>query len=228
MQTLASLATVVALMAQTASEPATVISRYVEALGGEAALRAIRTRVTEGEFDNGRGLKTRFRAYEQAPNKRVTIIGTNPIDSDGGSGRGYDGTTGWDKNFIGTGLRTVNGAELAALAREAELLRPLHLLDQCPSPSIESTADDTVVICQTAAGGRTRLRFARTTGLLSQQETESDGRTTRFIFEDYRLVDGLRIPYRTRIVLPGATVVYAIASVRHNEAIAERVFTQPR
>jgi hypothetical protein len=33
-----------------------LIHRYVEAIGGEAALRAVRTRVTTGEFNNGRGL----------------------------------------------------------------------------------------------------------------------------------------------------------------------------
>lgn len=108
-----------------------LLNRNVAALGGEAALRAIRTRTTEGQFDNGRGLNTRFRAYEESPNKRVTLIGTDPIDAEGGSGRGFDGAIGWDKNFIGTGLRTLDGRELASFVREADMLRPLNLLDQC-------------------------------------------------------------------------------------------------
>jgi hypothetical protein len=51
---------------------------YVRALGGEAALRAVGTRTTEGRFDNGGGLRTAFRTLEKAPNKRVTIIGSEP------------------------------------------------------------------------------------------------------------------------------------------------------
>ena len=51
---------------------------YVRALVGEAALRAVGTPTTEGRFDNGRGLRAAFRTLEKAPNKRVTIIGSEP------------------------------------------------------------------------------------------------------------------------------------------------------
>src|SRR5262245_42596055 len=123
-----------------------VVQRYVQALGGEAALRAVHTRVTTGEFNNGRGLVTPFRIVEQAPNQRVTVIGTHSIESREGSGRGFDGTAGWDKNFIGTGLRTLEGQELADLQREADMRRPLHVLDACASASTESAASDSVIV----------------------------------------------------------------------------------
>src|SRR6185295_13164497 len=97
---------------------ADILQRYVEAIGGEGALRAVRSRVTTGEFNNGRGLVMPFRIVEQTPNRRVTVIGTHPIDSNEGSGRGFDGVAGWDKNFIGTGLRGIEGQELADLQRE--------------------------------------------------------------------------------------------------------------
>src|SRR5262245_18916740 len=102
-----------------------ILARYVQVLGGEAAIRAVTSRVKEGEYDNGRGLNTRFLIIEEAPNRRVTIIGTDSIDGVMGSGRGYDGTAGWDKNFVGTGLRTLAGRELADVARDADMLRPL-------------------------------------------------------------------------------------------------------
>jgi hypothetical protein len=230
MQTVTSIAALVAVLVMQAPPPVAVLSRHIEALGGEAALRGIRSRITDGQFDNGRGLKTRFRTYEAAPNKRTTIIGTAAIEDAAGSGRGYDGAAGWDKNFIGTGLRTLAGPELAAVAREADLLRPLHLFDDCESPRVESGAQHDVVICQPASGTRTRTRFEfdRKTGLLAQQETEAEnGRATRLTFEDYRGVDGIRLPFRTRIVLPGAAVLYTTESVRHNVPIEERVFQTP-
>src|SRR5262245_34805821 len=121
----AAIVALAVLATQPKPTPASVLARYVQALGGEAALRAITTRVTDGAFDNGRGLKTRYRIVEQTPSMRVTIIGADPIDSPGGSGRGYDGAHGWDKSFIGTSLRALDGRELADAARDADMLRPL-------------------------------------------------------------------------------------------------------
>src|SRR5262245_44939649 len=125
-----------------AQAPGDLLQRYVDAIGGVAALRAVHTRLTTGEFNNGHGLVTPFRIVERAPNQRVTVIGTHGIESREGSGRGFDGAAGWDKNFIGTGLRTIEGQELADLQRDADMLRPLHLLDMCVSTSTESTASD--------------------------------------------------------------------------------------
>ena len=103
---------------------ATLVNRYVQAIGGESAILAVTTRISEGEYDNGRGLNTRFRIVEEAPNQGVTLIGPDAIDAPTGSGRGFDGAVGWDKNFIGTGLRTLEGRELAAAARDADVHRP--------------------------------------------------------------------------------------------------------
>ena len=51
--------TFVFLLLLVAQQPGVdLVHRYVEAIGGEAALRAVRTRVTTGEFNNGRGLVT--------------------------------------------------------------------------------------------------------------------------------------------------------------------------
>jgi hypothetical protein len=202
---------------------------YVQALGGEEALRAVRSRVTTGEFNNGRGLVTPFRIVEQTPNRRVTLIGTHPIDSNEGSGRGFDGVAGWDKNFIGTGLRRIEGQELADLQREADLLRPLHLLDLCQTVTVETTAERSVAVCSLPSGARSRLHFDRASGLLVEQESPDVIRpgAIRMLFEDYRMVDGIRLPFRTRVILPGATITYTVAGIRHNEPVQESVFQRP-
>jgi hypothetical protein len=157
----------------------------------------------------------------------VTVIGTHGFDSREGSGRGFDGTSGWDKNFIGTGLRTVEGQELADLQSDADMLRPLRLLDFCASTTVESTASDSVIVCPTPQGTRLRFRFDRS-GLLAEQES-SDGRgTIRLLFEDYRQVDAVRLPFRTRIIVPGTTITYAVASITQNETVQDAVFRRPK
>src|SRR5262245_27435346 len=148
-----------------------VFDAYVHALGGDAALRAVATRTTEGRFDNGRGLRATFRTVEKAPNKRVTVIGSRPVSSDQGSGRGFDGRAGWDRNFVGTGLRAVEGDELQDLSREADMLRPLNLEADCSSPRVEETASTTTVRCRFAHGRVAMLHFDRDSHLLTRQDT---------------------------------------------------------
>jgi hypothetical protein len=181
------------IMAAAGQPEIDLLHRYVQALGGEEALRAVRTRVTSGEFNNGRGLVTPFRIVEQTPNRRVTLIGTHPIDSNEGSGRGFDGVAGWDKNFIGTGLRGIEGQELADLQREADLLRPLHLHDACQTVTVETTADRSgrllpAIRRAIAFAFRSGERVARRAGVAGHDPAGSDSRVVR------RLSDGGRHP----------------------------------
>ncbi len=215
------------IASQTATPPA-VLSRYVQAIGGDAAIRAVATRVTEGEFDNGRGLKTRYRIVEQSPNKRITIIGTDPVDGVTGSARAYDGANGWDKNFIGTGLRVLAGRELADAARDADMLRPLHLLDECESTTLEKTATQMIIVCNVKASGVTRHAFDNTTGLLAVQDIETGSLKLHISYDDYRTVDGVKLPFRTRIDIPGATIKYDASSISHNRPVDSAIFQQPK
>ena len=212
-----------------ATNPSLLLNRYVAAIGGESALRAVRTRLSEGRFDNGRGLKTRFVLYEEAPNKRTTVVGTDPIDADHGSGRGFDGIAAWDKNFVGTGLRTLQGRELVDFTRDADMLRPLHFLEGCTSSTVEPDSDGDAVVCRTAEGDQFRLVFRRDSGLLARQETvRAAGQTIISVaFDDYREIDGLRLPFSTRVMLPGAAITYTTDKVRVNQPIDPRVFTRP-
>jgi zinc protease len=225
------LVAILALAALTAQAPSTapaILARYVQAVGGEAAMRAVNSRATEGQYDNGRGLNTRFTIVEDAPNRRVTIIGTDPIDSAMGSGRGYDGARGWDKNFIGTGLRVLEGRELADAARDADMLRPLHLLDDCESTAVERSGGNDVIVCRNKAGAVVRFSFDTRTGLMTSQDINPGPRQIHIAYEDYRAVDGLRLPFRTHIDVAGATITYDAASIRQNVPVDGDVFQQPK
>lgn len=228
MPILAAILALAVIATQATPTPASVLARYVQAVGGEAALVAIKTRVTEGEFDNGRGLKTRYRVVEQAPNMRLTLIGADPIDSPSGSGRGYDGARGWDKSFIGTGLRALEGRELADAARDADMLRPLHLAEDCGSTAVEKTPAQNIVVCQLKAGGVVRHAFDTTTGLLEAQDIEAGPRKVHISYEDYRAIDGVKLPFKTHIDVAGATIKYDASSIKHNQAVDRAVFQQPR
>jgi hypothetical protein len=219
------------LSLQTArSDASAILDAYIRALGGEQALRAIRTRTTEGTFDNGRGLRTRFRTVEKAPNKRLIVIGSRPLDAEDGSGRAYDGVSGWDKNFVGTGLRTLAGAELASFAAESSLARPLSFATACRRLEILSASDsEAVVNCALPDGRAERLRFNTRSGLLVEQVSEREIAGTATVrYDDYRAVDGVRLPFQTRITLPNAEIRYVVDRVQQNQPVDDAVFARPR
>lgn len=205
-----------------------VIERYVQAIGGAPAVAAATSVVNRGTFDNGRGLNEPYVIYARRPNQRALIIGRRNIDEPAGSGRGYDGRIGWDKNFIGTGLRTSTGGELADLARNAGLFRAARLETTCDATKLEpATADVEIVRCD-VADRIERWWFDRASHLLVRLESTTAGdRTTRTYFEDYRPADGILTPFRERIVTPGPTIVYTATTIRYNETIDDRVFRQP-
>lgn len=218
---------VAAALLQPAETPVSILRRYVTAIGGETALGAATSRVTEGDFDNGRGLRARFRIVEEAPNRKLTLIGTDPIDSPTGSGRGFDGKDGWDKSFIGTGLRPLQGRELSDAARDADFLRPIHLADDCASTSVEATSTDNVLVCMMSDGGSVRHAFDKNTGLLAAQDIVNGSRKIRVIYEDYRTVGGMKLPFVTRIDVGGAVIRYQADAIRLNEPIDRAIFRQP-
>src|SRR5262245_27462093 len=89
-----------------------IIARYINGVGGPTAISAVTSRVTRGTFDNGRGLVTPFVTWLKMPDRLATRIGSKDVADSEGSGRASDGRTGWDKNFVGTGLRDLTANEL--------------------------------------------------------------------------------------------------------------------
>ena len=214
------------------AEAEAIVARYTSAVGGTAAMAAITSRVTSGTFDNGRGLVTRFVTWMKLPDKLATQIGRRDVSDGEGSGRASDGRTGWDKNFVGTGLRDLTDVELVEVKRTADPFRPAHLLATCSTVELEERRDASGAIAPLVrcdlADSVERWTFNSVTGLADRLDaTTRGGRTTTIIYEDYRRVDGLLTPFRERIAVPGATVTYSANTISYNETVPDRVFMKP-
>ena len=121
-----------------------VLGRYYQAIGGQTAAQKISTRViklswlrpklvnagTPNAAMIARGETWAMEIYQKVPNKYLAVI-TSP---NGIIYQGFNGTTGWVKTI--QGQREMNSAELARVARQADLLGDFTLKKQYSQMSV--------------------------------------------------------------------------------------------
>jgi len=203
-----------------------VLKKYVAAVGGEAAIRSVHSRQLVGKVVTPGG-EAPMEIIEAAPNKFLRII-DSPVS--GRSENGLDGAVAWTRTD--GGIQTVEGPPVGMMSRELALYRPIELataygsLKAPRSDSLDSRAVN--VIEATSRDGMLEiLYFDRESGLLSGWDVAIGGTTIRNRVDDYRLVDGIRIPFKVRRSRPDFSWSEVIDSVRHNVSTDDRRFSKP-
>jgi len=202
-----------------------VLDKYFQAIGGKAAAQNITSRVIKlswlrPKLVNGgtpnaamitRGDTWAMEIYQKAPNKYLAVI-TSP---NGTIQQGFNGTSGWVKSA--QGQREMNSAELARVARQADLLGDFALKDQYSQMTMtgREKIDDReayVVEAQpkppggappssTTVGARRteKLFFDTQSGLLVRKivltPTALGLDPEQTDFKDYTEVDGVKLPF---------------------------------
>ena len=201
-----------------------VFNKYIEAIGGEAAVRKIQTRVSDISVErpklvNPSGKPAIVQVYQKAPNKLLLLI-TGPDGSV--TYQGFNGTTGWIKTA--SQQRELSGAELAQIKQQAELYNALTLKEQLTNPRVGgkqkvNDRDAYVVVGTNASKQRERLFFDVETGLLVRRvqlnQTVLGPDPVQTDFSDYRVVDGVKLPF-----------VIELASLDNAHYNQKRTFTQ--
>jgi hypothetical protein len=211
-----------------------VLGRYVEALGGSAALAKQTARSAFGEWENvTRGVRFPIEVHAKAPDRWVELLDAG--ENEGVTGRGYDGTTGWSSNVTETGLRRIDGAELEARRREAVFDRPLRLRELYPDLALRGIEtldgrEHAVVVATPRAGLPETWYFDVASGLLVRRDLVLDGAlgpwpvSERYL--DYREVDGVRLPFRIRAEAKVTTEI-RFREIRHGTAPDDALFSAP-
>lgn len=207
-----------------------VLSKYVQATGGNAAHQKLTTRVAKGEWENvTRGVRFPSEIYSKAPNKRAEIL--DAPENRGFTGRGYDGSSGWSMNMTETGLRPLEGAELATMQRESDFYREIKL-DQLYQ-RLTVTGNDRIdgrEVCAIEAvpesGNTEKLYFDTETGLLSRRDMVYGKTPVQHYYEDYRFVDGIKLPFVLRSEGP-VRVITRLTEIKHNVPIEDARFKSP-
>ena len=218
-----------------------ILDRYVQALGGKAAIEKLSSRLTIQTTTRPEG-EAATEVYEKAPNKRLTIM-TFPNSTK--MIVGYDGNVGWVKN-PNADPQPVGDAELKMLRIRSDFYADLNLRRTFPKMVLkETTSIDGhpayLIEASTADRVPERLFFDSATGLLVRRiqqavaiikQSDDDLPETKTIevqldFSDFRTVDGVKIPFRVRRHMPVFDSTTKVKEVRHNIEIDDAKFSMP-
>jgi hypothetical protein len=221
--------------AATSSTPSTdqILNKYIEASGGRSAWQKLNSRVSKGTVDipamNASGT---IEMREKAPKQiLVTVTVSGAVFS-----QGFDGTVGWS-NDPQNGVREQTGAELAETRRDADFYHPLDMHTLYSKFKVAGTENvgehPTYVMEATPADGGDpdKLYFAADTGLLvraiSQHHSPEGVDSIQEDFNDYRVVDGIEMPFAIHQTSSQMDFTIKIEEVHHNVELDDAQFSKP-
>lgn len=222
--------------ATTAAEPVLptadeIFERHVKAIGGVAALQNIKTRVAKGSRIGADGILVPEEVYQKAPNKFSTVT-TYPNET---FSTGFNGVAGWGASSKG-GVRSLPDALLAQVKSDAEFYKEIkakELYSKLTVAGRQKIGDREVFVVEATplTGPREKLYFDVESGLLLRKYTESETLLGMFPmqidYEDYRVVDGIKLPFLIRWSMPGRSWGRKISEIKQNVDIANQVFEPP-
>ncbi len=179
-----------------------VIDRFVEAIGGEAAVTSQTARQGRGRFEiPAQGLSGALEAFAAPPNRfllQIELTGMGVVRT------GYDGEVGWVINPA-MGPMVLDGRMLEQMEQQADMLSPLH-----PKKYIASAE----TLEKTEFGGTTCYKLKITThsgeeyfeffsvdtglmvGTIRKQASPMGEIEATSVMSDYREVEGLLLPMK--------------------------------
>jgi photosynthetic reaction center cytochrome c subunit len=205
-----------------------ILAKYLDAIGGADALAKITTRVEKGNVLFGPN-PTPIDIYMKAPNKRVSV-------SHGGRGdsfTAYDGSAGW---LGGSGgARDMNSIDSMSSMVDAVLAFPADLKKVFPQMRVrpDKIGDKEMYVLTARGPGApiTRLYFDQQTGLLMRAIRYNDVglgiMPVQVDYSDYRVVDGVKIPFRWTLSRPNGRFSIQIDSAQQNVPIDDSKFAKP-
>ncbi len=173
--------------------------------------------------------------YAKAPNKRMATV----FDPDGHliSEYGFDGSVGWDQSSVSErGFYAVSGQLLASMRRDAEFYREINLRALYPKMTIigsEKIGDREAYLIEAIPDNdpAEKMYFDVLTGLLVRRDEQvkfpQGSAELKIYFEDYKEVDGIKLPFTITRFGPNGRTLTQISEVKQNVPIDDAKFNQP-
>jgi photosynthetic reaction center cytochrome c subunit len=207
-----------------------IIAKYIDALGGTAALQKIKSISEKGSTEvNGR--QTPIDIYAKAPDARVSFMHVG----NGDSVTAYNGKAGWLAS-PGRPIHDMSASESSAAKLSAIFTFPDNLDREFTRTRVgrPDKIDDrsvTPVFGMREGQPPVRMFFDDQSGLLTRIITYTEtplGRSpTQVDYADYRDVNGVKTPYRWTISRPASRFTIQLTEVKPNAPIDESKFVRP-
>lgn len=210
-----------------------ILKKYVAAVGGEAAIKKVTSRYARGTIEiPAMGVSGPTESWAKVPNRTMFIVS---FPGFGEVKQGFDGTAGWSIDPF-SGNRDLDGSELAQTKRNAEFYADLMMTELFPTLTVKGKSkvgeqDAWVVEAVPAEGDAEKFYYDVGTGLLVRRDFEAESpqgkMPTESYFEDYREIDGVKMPFTIRQINPAFTLLIKFEEVKHNVAIDDEKFKKP-
>lgn len=204
-----------------------ILDKYVQFVGGKAAVQAITSRVMKGTISApalGTNPIGSIEIYAKAPNKELTLISTSVF---GNSKIGFNGTAAWNEEN-GT-VKDMPGFS----KREADFYLPFKLHEIYPKIEFkgkEKIGSAEAYRLEAPRGGTPKRWYfdAESGSLLRTEVRDAEGKlVSSEDYEDYRAVDGVKIAFTTRRLEGGLEAVIKLTEVKQNVQIDDAKFDKP-
>ena len=216
---------------QYAQSPEKILKKATKALGGEKALRSIRTRQATGKIirtsDSATG---NFQTNQSNPNLYSRMYDLGGLETSAG----YNGKSAWQRDSK-IGLQTLTGAETRDFQAVA-VYRNLRWLDYKKQRAkvfsggraeINGKLTDSVIFT-TAKNAKIKIYFDTVSGLPAREEIPAGTDAVEvFDYSDYRIVDGINEPFAVDLILDNQKYSVKFEQIVRNREIAKSVFDFP-
>jgi hypothetical protein len=208
-----------------------VIDKYVQAVGGAAAIEKISTRTAKGTVSGFGGRKFPLEMVYESPDKSAVV--THYPNGDGVVA--YNGQQGWTV-FPHRPSRAMEGPDLVAAQIDTDLHLPLDLKKMFSELKVgpaEKIADHEAypIIGSRPGQPPVEFYFDQQSGLLVRQVRYAESPLglypTQIDYADYREQNGVKIPFVWTIARPGVSSTVELESVAQNVPVDEAAFAPP-
>jgi hypothetical protein len=209
-----------------------VFDKYVAAVGGAEAAAKFQTRVVKGTREASQGRSWPFEATSKGADKFLMSV---EVPQQGTVRQSFNGAAGWVNNSRTQRALTPN--EVSELKRAAELLgvvkfTPVATMRVAGRRRV-GERDALVIVDRPAEGVSRRYFFDAQNGLLLRIVTLTDALLNQLPeqidFEDYRDVDGVKVPFLVRLSNIDTFFSYTrkITEVRPGGPVDDKLFDMP-
>lgn len=214
-----------------------IAEKYAAALGGRDAIGKLTTRTGKAAEVGSDGSRSTVEIWGKAPNK-VYGVTRNGAPENLSYTQWYNGSLGWGtmQRPGGPGqTRPLRDLEMAAARRDAEFFPALDFksYEKIAVRRVERfNGRDAYLVVGTAPDGlRERLHFDVETGLLVRRSVEVPTYLGPLAFSyeysDYRPVNGVKVPFVIRAVMPTDSYTDTYSEVKFNVPVDDAVFAAP-